>query len=188
LNKKLVVVLACLAVLATLVAADAVLTAVYFNVPSAIGFTVTIPGESATAGPSTADIEFNSTVPTRIKINCTSRDTPFGSQTDVIPCFNYSNTGNRAINITLQFGTALPAGVTVKAGHNNSAYIASCTCINLPYCDGGNDCVEVNDSVAVHVANLSYGTYDEIWLWADFLNVVGGTATNRTLIHTSTAS
>ena len=185
--KKQLLVLVVLAAIVYFAAADTVTTTVYFNVPSSISFTVTLPGQSATAsGGSSADIEYNASIPTQTKINCTVRPGNANNQTTLVPCFNYSNTGNRALNITLQFGSALPTGVMVKAGHNNSAWAATCTCTDLAgtACNT-NQCVEVNDSVAVKVANIAYAGYKEVWMWADFTNYMGGSTGSSTLTHTT---
>jgi hypothetical protein len=181
------VLLACLAVLASVAVADTVTTTVWFNVPSDVTFTVTLPGKGGVASGATADIEYNSTTPTLNKINCTVAESAGASQTDEIPCFNYSNTGNREINITLQFGTELPSGVTVKAGWNNTAWIATCTCTDLPGC-GDDDCVEVDDSAAVTVATIAYAGYREVWMWADYADYGGGSSAQRELTHTSVAN
>jgi hypothetical protein len=183
---KFGLIVAALAVLAAFAFADTVSTTVWFNVPSDITFTVTIPGKGAVAG-STTDIEYNATVPTITKVNCTVREGGGQSQTALVPCFNYTNTGNRAINITLQFGSALPTGVTVKAGHNNSAWLASCTCTDLV---GGcplDDCVVVpaTPTTAVKVANIPYASYKDVWMWADYASYMGGAGNSRALSHTS---
>ncbi|MFH1448452.1 MAG: hypothetical protein ABIG39_06315 [Candidatus Micrarchaeota archaeon] len=187
-DMKLGLVIASLVLLVAVVGADTMLTAVYFNVPSSISFTVTVPGESAAAGATTPDIGFNSSIPTATKINCSCGGGSETLQDDNVPCFNYTNTGNRAINLSVQFGSALPAGVRTKAGHNASAYEAECTCSTLPTGCTTNACVFVNDTLSVKVADIAYGGYEEVWFWADFANVTGGTDTNRTLIHISQAS
>jgi hypothetical protein len=190
--KKLMLAVAALAMLAGIAAADTVTTTVWFNVPSDVSFSVTLPGESPVSSGATTDIEYNSTVPTLAKINCTVREAgPQGAQTAAIPCFNYSNTGNRAINVTLAFGSNLPTGVTVKAGQNNSAWIASCTCADLiTGCPGLNDCVVVATSSStptVKVANIAYAGYKEVWMWADYSGYTGGATNQRALTHTSQA-
>ena len=187
--KRPLLVLVVLAALALYVEAATVTTTVYFNVPSSISFTVTLPGQSATASGASADIEYNSSIVTATKINCTVRPGNANNQTALVPCFNYSNTGNRVINVTLQFGTALPTGVMVKAGHNNSAWAATCTCTDLAgtACNT-NQCVEVNDSVAVKVANIAYAGYKDVWMWADYSSYSGGASNSRTLTHTSQAN
>lgn len=186
---KIGLVLASLTLLVAIVGADSILTAVYFNVPSDVSFTVTVPGESAVASGSTADIGFNSTEPTATKINCSTSDGSAGYiQDDDIPCFNYTNTGNRALNVSMQFGSALPAGITCKAGHNASAWQTDCGCDTLPTGCLTDDCVFVNESMPVKVADIAYSDYEEVWFWADFSSVTGGTSTNRTLSHISEAS
>ena len=178
---------ASLALLAMFAAADTVTTTVWFNTPSDVSFSVTLPGRGAIASGSTSDVEYNSSTPTAEKINCSVRATPWSSQTESVPCFNYSNTGNREINVTMQFGSALPAGVAVKAGWNNSAWVASCSCTKLPAC-GSNDCVNVTDTSAVTVATIAYAGYQEVWMWADFSSYSGGSSNSRTLTHTSLSS
>ncbi len=180
--KKLIFVVFALLALGSFAAAATKSTTVYFNVPSSISFSVTLPGQSATTGATTANIEFNSSIPTINKINCSVMLSGGVEQTDLIPCFNYSNTGNQAINITLKFDS-LPAGVTVKAGLNDTAWIASCACAELPTCNI-DDCIDVADS-DVTVSSIAYAGYEEVWLWADFSSVMGGTAETRTLTHTS---
>ncbi len=187
-KKRLGLVLASLALLVAIVGADTILTSVWFNVPSDISFSVTVPGESAVASGWTADIGFNSTVPTAYKINCSAGGAAETIQDDDIPCFNYTNTGNRAINISMQFASALPAGVTCMAGHNASAFQNECTCDTLPTGCTTNACVFVNNSEAVKVADIAYGAYEEVWFWANFTSVTGGTSTNRTLWHVSESS
>jgi hypothetical protein len=186
-NMRNLIALVVLMAIAAVAFADSVTTTVYFNVPSSISFTVTLPGGSPVASGATGDIEFNSSAVSRVKLNCTVRSSPGNNQTAAIPCFNYSNTGNRNINITLQFGVALPTQVKVKAGHNNTAWISSCTCTSLATggCPGLNDCVEVNSTVAVKIATIPYAGYKDIWLWADFTNYMGGSSDTSILTHTS---
>ena len=187
--KRFVLVFAVLATLAGLTASDTVTTTVTFNVPSSVSFTVTLPGQSGTASGPTAGVEFNSSVVTANKINCSVVAAGANAQTAAIPCFNYSNTGNRDINVTLQFGAGVPSQVKVKAGQNNTAWIAACTCTSLI---GGScekdDCVYVNSTTAVKVANITYTGYQEVWLWADFTNYMGGSTDSATLTHTSQAT
>ncbi len=185
--KRITLVIASLALLAAMAFADTKATTVWFNVPSDVTFSVTLPGQGATAGGATTDIEYNASVPTLNKINCSVREPGGVLQTDTVPCFNYTNTGNRAINITLVFDLAPPAGVTVKAGLNDSAWIASCACAELPTCNI-DDCIEVDNAAAVTVATIAYAGYQEVWMWADYSGYGGGSSNQRGLTHESLSS
>ncbi|MCX6777808.1 MAG: hypothetical protein NT157_02890 [Candidatus Micrarchaeota archaeon] len=184
-GKWIAVVFIVVAAIAVLVWADAATTTVYFNTPSTVSFTITLPGEAAATTP-TADIEFNSTDTSATKINATVTNAG-DAQTDVVPIFTYTNTGNVGIKITLLFGAALPAQVKVKAGLNNSAWQTWCN-ESILYDARHNDCAFVNDTQAATVANISVAGTEEVWLWADYTVYPGGSSTSRTLTHTSLAT
>lgn len=173
-----------LLILAIVVGADSVTTTVWFNVPSVISFTVTLPGESPIASGTTMDILFNSTSTTINKLNATIAHN-YTNQSATVPIFNYSNTGNGNINITVDFSSALPSGVSVKAGLNDSAWDTKCWATNLATATN-NTCAMVNESAnATVVGSLAVGTTKGVWLWADYSSVAYGTYTSRTLTHRS---
>ncbi len=169
--------------------ADTITTPVRFLLPTTISFTLSVPGNNATSfssGQTTTTIRFNSTITNTIKLNAT----PAGGaqQTAAIPIFNYTNTGNTYLNITVNFSTALPAGVTVRAGWADGAYQSSCTASVIP---STTACVNVTAGGNVAVANLSTtggagGSFRDVWLWADYNSTVAvGTDSTVNLVHTS---
>jgi len=139
-----------------------------------LSFTLFIPATNATGTASNAttfQILFNSTDVNAKKVNATAHGGLGGQQTAAVSIFRYNNTGTVAINIMLNFTTALPSGVSVKAGWADAAYESSCTAVNLT---STTACVNITGTLT-RVANLSSGAGGgearDVWLWADYSDV-----------------
>ncbi len=168
-----------LSLLAISTYADYASTEVYFSVPISTSFTVTLPGEAGVASDGslgavfTADIFFNSTVPTNTSLQpCVAPGTTC-QDTDAI--FEYDNTGTVAINISLQFNASLPTGVTVNM--NSSATAGGTVHEGL---------IPVNNTEwAPVILELPIGAdLGRAWLFADFSSYTGTNV--RWLTHNST--
>jgi hypothetical protein len=167
------------------VLADFAQTAVYFTVPVALSFTVTLPGEAAEASSSSlygsglsADIWFNSTVADNASVQpCVAPGT--SCQTDSTPIFIYDNTGTQNISIYIKFNATLPSGVSVLMN-------SSVTTVGYGVAHANR--ISVNDSGwAFVVANLSYLSTNtsSAWLWAAFSSYSGNNVVYLT--HNSTS-
>lgn len=179
--------------LATPAIADYAQTTVFFNVPSASSFTVTVPGQSAVASngtnnpnsPPTANIEFNSSVSTRVNIPpCTVGGTgncQNGSGSTGTPIFQYDNTGNVNLTILLIFNSTLPSGVTV---HGNSSWANTSLSNGTAY---ANDrALNATDSAVMGINLDSVDTSIlNVYLFSNFTSVTAGTRASRLLNHTS---
>ncbi len=154
-----------------------------------VSFVLFIPATNSsfynsTSSPTTGTVIFNSTNTNGIKINATWAQTGV-AQNSTVSIFRYRNTGNTALNITLNFSATLPSGVTVKAAWNDTSYQATCT---LSALNGtSNDaCTNITAGPVVRVANLSAADAQrDIWLWADYSNVAVNTDTTVNLQHVS---
>ncbi|VVB65470.1 Uncharacterised protein [Candidatus Gugararchaeum adminiculabundum] len=164
--------------------ADTISTTVHFNVQTQTSFTVTLPGGSAVASGTTSDIEFNSTSGTQVKVNASVVGAPSNVQTSSIPIFVYSNTGNVDINVNLTLDSTY-TGITVKAANANADWESSCSSTAMP--DSGK-CVAVSTASRRVAGTLAAGGTQNVWMWADFSSVAGGTSVSKTLTHTSAAS
>ena len=187
---RIIILLASLfAVLSFAVFADTITTPVRFIVPSTLSFTLSVPGNNASSfavGSTTTTLIFNTTSGTATRLNATAAGST-QQQNGTIPIFNYTNTGNVLINITINFTAALPAGVTVKAGWNSTSWQSSCSASTIPNI---TNCINVTIANNATVANLStsgQGSYREVWLWADYSSVTSGTDSTVNLVHTSFA-
>ena len=178
-------------------------TPVRFIVPTTITFTLAIPGNNATnfssstAGTTATTILFNTTNRTEAGINATAvGNANVPSQTPSVPIFNFTNTGNVNINITINFSTALPTGVEVKAGWGPNAYQTGsqgCTGAAAGPPGGATQslttCSNITaSSVVTTIANLSTSgaaTQRNVWLWADFSSVTAGTDATVNLVARS---
>ncbi len=173
--------------LSVIVFADTITTPVRFIVPTTLSFTLSVPGNNASsfsAGSTTTTIIFNSTSNTVSQLNGTAAGSA-QQQTATIPIFNFTNTGNVLINITMNFSTSLPSGVSVKAGWASGAYQASCGASVMP---SKTVCINVTAGSVVNVANLTTSggeQHRDVWLWADYSNVASGTDSTVNLVHTS---
>jgi len=155
-----------------------------------VSFVLFIPATNitffnSTANPITNFLLFNSTDINGKKINATAVSGI--AQNSTLSIFRYKNTGNTGINITLNFSTSLPSGVTVKAGWNDASYKLSCSLVSLNG-TANSDCVNIT-SIAIILANLSAtDAQRDIWLWADYNNYAAGSDNDRNLTHTSQQS
>ncbi|MEM4255269.1 MAG: hypothetical protein QXR53_02980 [Candidatus Norongarragalinales archaeon] len=190
----LLVPIAFVAIMSAAVSADYAQTTVFFNVPTSTAFTVTLPGQGAVSSnstqnpnsPPTANIEFNASsstvnnvVPCVTGGSCQSGEGPSGT-----PIFQYDNTGNVNISIQLIFNSTLPSGVTVRA--------------NSSWDNGGvsNGTAFAGDRPVNATENTTLGTnidwnaasFLNVYMYANFSAVVGGTRTTRLLNHTSVSS
>jgi hypothetical protein len=202
------------AVLIVLMAASAVIaqtinTHLIFIVPSVVSFRVVLPGSpfgfnnTADAANNTVDIMFNTSAnassagtTTVIGVNATIRYNEIIGQTDTTGIFNYTNTGNTYLNISIYLDSDLPYNVSGTTTVNNtlrlyamnrSAVAGSATAPAQPCQAAGstlgsnNTCIYVNGSVAsapagsgggsVILQNFPPGATNSTYLWADFLNV-----------------
>jgi hypothetical protein len=150
-------------------------------------FTVTVLGQPPTYSNetnynATPDIYFNiSSANAAAVYPCANADYATNCQTGTLPIFNYTNTGNVAINLTLNFSSALPSGIEVygnSSARNGTAY-STLRLINNT-CEGG--CFRVAQGL-----NFT-NNWAALWLWANFTNVVGGNAYSRVLRHYSNGS
>ncbi len=192
-NKYLVILLFFLIAIGV-VFADTITTPVRFLLPTSLAFTLSVPGNNSTSyssGSTTTTLQFNATVTTGNKINASNLGGD--TQTSTSPIFNYTNTGNVYLNMTINFTAALPSGVTVKAGWADGAWETSCTGTannGFNFTNGTTRCANVTLATNATVANMSVngvGSYRNVWLWADYSSVAIGTDTTVNLVHTSKA-
>ncbi len=177
--------------------ADYAQTTVYFNVPVTTAFTVTLLGQGAVSSnstnnpssPPTANIEFNSSTGTQVNVmpcvvggsgNCQPGITVNGS-----PIFQYDNTGNVNISVLLIFNSTLPTGVTVRA---NSSWANTSTSNGTAY--GQDIAVNATDNAVLgrNIDSVVSTSYLNVYLYANFSSVTGGTRTTRLLNHTTQQS
>ncbi len=167
--------------LVSLVGADVITTNVFFNVPTSVAFTLTLPGLAAnSSGHLTTFIEYNHSSNTVRKVNASAGGT---AQSAAVPIFNYSNTGNVIINISLVFNESIPATINVSASKADGGYQLSCNVSAGAY-PNTTTCKNVTNAGA-NITNISISGYQEIWMWADFNNLPGGSSVRRTLSHVS---
>jgi len=162
---------------------------VRFVLPSTTTFTLAVPGTNATtfasadvSGTTATTIIFNSTSTTIRGLNATAAGG--AQQSPTVPMFNLTNTGNRNINITINFTTALPSGVSAKAGWGTNSYQVSCAApdagppVNATNGQDNTRCSNVTASATLTtIANLSTsggGSYREVWFWADYVSATVG--------------
>lgn len=166
-----------------------IVTPVRFVLPTTTTFTLAVPGTNATtfasadgSGTTATTIIFNSTSLTIRGLNATAAGG--AQQSPTVPMFNATNTGNRNINITINFTTALPSGVSTKAGWGTNAYQVSCVApdagppVNATNGQDNTRCSNVTASATLTtIANLSTsgaGSYREVWFWADYVSAAAG--------------
>lgn len=96
-------------------------TIVHFNVPSEIAYTLTLPGvaavNSAASPAATADIDFNCSSSGSVgSVNASA----FGgsTQSNGTPIFQFDNTGNLNLNITVYLNDTVPS--CIKLWGNNT--------------------------------------------------------------------
>lgn len=182
--KKIGVVLTAMALLCVTVMADQQDTTVTFKVPSSISHSIAYA--AACANNDFAFVESDGTKDgTQTMINVTQIDET-ACQTDAVPAMNISNTGNSAINVTMNYTAAVPAGTTTKASQTFAGYEAgACTDDQPP---DGNVCLTITDTSKTIILNLAADAAQEIWLWCDMSNFNGGAAgtDTRTLRTTAT--
>lgn len=201
-KSKLVVAVVFILLASVVFGAQLITTPVRFILPTTTTFTLAIPGNNATtfasttAGVTATTIMYNSTSRTDAGLNATA--VGGAQQTPAIPIFNITNTGNININITINFSTALPTGVEVKGGWGTNAYQTGsngCTGpaagppVNATNGDDKLRCSNITASqVLTTIANLSTSgaaAHRNIWMWADYNNVVAGTDSVVNLVFTS---
>ncbi len=131
----------------------------------------------------TQQIMFNYTALNLVKGNASIGN---GSvQNKDMSMFRYRNTGNTAINITMNLTTNLTgrpqsSSISIKAGWAENAWQDSCAAVNLSYPNTTCANITVNFTgnwPPVRVANLSTtgtagGKDRDVWLWADWNNMV----------------
>jgi hypothetical protein len=213
-------------ILASVVVAQSISTHVIFVVPSVVSLRVILPGyptgfnNTNAAQNITIDIMFNSSAnissvgtTSILGLNATLRYTPSTKQDDTSGIFNYTNTGNVNINVSLVLDSALPlnCSVTCTAVVNNTIRLyamnrtpaaAAATAPAQPCMLPGNNlganatgnCIYINSSAtgqssngaSIILQNFVPGSTNSTYLWADFLNMsVGSYERNITHLGTS---
>ncbi|RLG20130.1 hypothetical protein DRN67_00815 [Candidatus Micrarchaeota archaeon] len=114
-----------------------------------------------------------------------------GITADTGNILNYTNTGNVNVTITMVLGDNLPAWAefnhTIRMYASNVSGVtdfSTITCTNPADApnglDSAVDCVYINGTNVAYVSrNLSVGTTENIWLWADFVNLSFGSWTRN---------
>ena len=85
------------------------------------------------------------------------------NQTGVVPALNISNTGNVPLNFTIYWVSNPGSGISMKY---NTSYSAPDPSMNLIGVEEANE--------TLIVSNLGISSYEEIWLWMDFVSVSSG--------------
>jgi len=85
------------------------------------------------------------------------------NQTGVIPALNITNTGNVPLNFTMYWTSNPGSGLSMKFATSDTAPNPGVSLIG----------VEVANETLI-VSNLGIGSYEEIWLWMDFVSVSSG--------------
>ncbi len=188
----LLVPVALIAMFSASAAADYVQTSVFFNVPTTISFSVTLPGQGAVNSngtlppnaPPTANIEFNSTNPTIVNIfpcvvgggTCQS-----GAGSTGTPIFQYRNLGNTNISIQLIFNASLPSTVTTRA---NSSWDKSSLSNGTAF--AGDRAVNATENTTLGTS-IDWATTSvlNVYMYANFTVYPGGSRTKLLLNHTS---
>ena len=182
-----------------------------------ISFTVFLPGSSLiTASNYTApqninntlDIEFNVSNQSQAWANASvAPTTAAGQQNDGIPIFNYTNTGNVPINISLWFnGSSMPPGINVTASNGTGGGVqnfltgaAGCTLgpvAGLDQTPNGNaggspTCKNMTNTPSRFISDLQPGQFRGLWVWAFYDNfrayggTVGSDEYTRNVTHAS---
>ncbi len=198
-RKVVVVILLLLAGVAF--APQQITTPVRFILPTVTSFTLAIPGNNATnfssslSGVTATTLIFNTTNLTEGGINATAAGTST-VQGPTVSIFNITNTGNIKINVTINFSTALPGGVEVKAGWGPNAYQTGSNGCTGPAAGPPGGATEVlttcsnitASQIVTTVANMSTSgraKYRDVWLWADYSSVAAGTDTSVNMVFIS---
>jgi hypothetical protein len=178
---------------AALVAADYAQTTVWFTVATSVSFTVTIPGAGATSstaaapGTATGDVYVNATtVPVVALQPCANPDFSTNCQVTTVgsarPIFNYSNTGNVALNMTIRFNSTLPSYVAVWG--NSTCSAGTCSAAKRPVNESG---VSNEKHYVVQGLPTTAGNWAAEWLYVNFSSGATGGAVNRVMLHNSTS-
>lgn len=182
---------------AALVAADYAQTTVWFTVATSVSFTVTIPGAGATSsstsapGTATGAIYVNATSLPQVALQpCANADFATNCQNTTVggamPIFNYSNTGNVALNMTLFYTTAQPTGVDTWGNSTCNGGSCTATAAKRPV----NETSGVGTTRHYVVQNLptSAGNWAAEWLYVNFTSSVSAGGQSRVLQHNSTSN
>lgn len=109
-------------------------TVAHFNVPSAIAFTVTLYGESASesagGGTATTDIEFNCTESSGTQSAVHAKVVGGNTQSDGNPIMEIDNTGTVNLQMQIKLNATVPACMTLNGG---TSLPASQAITNSPY-------------------------------------------------------
>ena len=155
--------------------ADLQTTTVKFIIPSSVSHSI---GYAGSCGSSDfAFLESDGTKDgTQTEINVTQGDGT-ECQNGSTSAITITNNGNDYINITLNFTSALPSGVTVKASNSSNGYESTCSLTEADIPVSGQ-CKIVNNTVdALLSYNLTASSTEDVWLWADFSSFNSGLAT-----------
>ncbi len=188
-NKYTAVVSIMLVLMSLIVIADTDDTTVTFIIPQSIAHSLAYAASCTSSN--FACIESDGSYQgTQNYINITQIDgTP--CQAAGTPAVTITNNGNANLNVTWQFTSALPSGVTFKVGNTSTMWQSSCS-LSATSTWVASQCKTVTDSTASKVAyNLAASGTEQIWAACDFNNFNSGQSTTgitRTLRSTGAAS
>ena len=102
-------------------ATEYVETELWFNVPSIVAFTLTLPSESlvesvGALGTFTTDVEFNTTATDGTQATIEANVVGGASQSDGTPIFEYDNIGTVNLDINVTLNATLPACMNLSGG------------------------------------------------------------------------
>ena len=102
-------------------ATEYVETELWFNVPSVVAFTLTLPGEAlnestVALGTFTTDVEFNTTDSTGNQNTIDAIVVGGTVQSDGVPIFKYDNIGTVNLDINVTLNATLPACMNLSGG------------------------------------------------------------------------
>ena len=132
-------------------------------------------------------------------INATRKWAPADIQSDASGIFNYTNTGNVNLTIKLKLLELLPvwpglnhtirlyASNVSETGQTDWADAACQVDGSAIDAEPENNCTFINTTASTIVINLTSGSVESIWLWADFMNLSAGEWTrNASSVGTQT--
>ncbi|MBD3319214.1 hypothetical protein GF342_04870 [Candidatus Woesearchaeota archaeon] len=170
--KKLLGLVLALGLLAGLATADTVSTTtqVQFNVDTVVGFTLTLPSETAVSassgGAATTSIEFVSTTGDDQNVN--AKVSGGATQASGSPIFQYDNTGTVDLDITVSLDSDLPSCMTLRGDTTYSG------------ADTGDEITSSSDTEVVADFAPSAGAQDW-YMKTDFTGCTASDGVTRTL-------
>lgn len=159
----------------SVVLADTETTTVTFVIPSSVDHSLTYG--SSCSSTLFYYVETDTTKDGTLNMINASSDTSGASpcQTAGQGAFTVNNLGSASINVTMNFSSALPSGISVKSANASGGYEAQCTSTIA----GLTACVNITNGAGARlIDNLEGQTGTvEIWTWVDMSNFNGGLAT-----------